>query len=107
MAYPLLGTRFVLDEEKILQEGKYNLEKIYEFIDALAKECDLVKLNKNTYLCKGNKEDLARLGVFTHSNLVKYEWFTLNLKKWNWLSEKDGTIDLIARHKARNEGVWA
>lgn len=28
MAYPLLGTRIVLDEEKILKEGKYNLEDI-------------------------------------------------------------------------------
>lgn len=26
MNYPLLGTRIVLDEEKILKEGKYDLE---------------------------------------------------------------------------------
>ncbi|EIA3709889.1 hypothetical protein K7F24_001000, partial [Campylobacter jejuni] len=45
MAYPLLGTRIVLDEEKILKEGKYNLEDMYKMIDEYAKESGMIKIN--------------------------------------------------------------
>ncbi|MBJ6739186.1 hypothetical protein JG667_02130, partial [Campylobacter jejuni] len=55
MAYPLLGTRIVLDEEKILKEGKYNLEDMYKMIDEYAKESGMIKIDKETYHCKGDK----------------------------------------------------
>ena len=31
MAYPLLGTKIVIDEEKVLREKKYRLDAIYEY----------------------------------------------------------------------------
>ncbi len=31
---------------------------------------------------------------------------TKNVKKWIWLSQKEGDSDLISKNKARNEGVW-
>ena len=107
MAYPLLGTRFILDEEKILKEDKYDLNKMYEIIEEMANQCGLIKIDKNTYHCKGDREDLARLGVFLYDGLIERDWFTLNVKEWEWLSEKEGNMDLISRNKARNMGVWA
>ncbi|RTK00927.1 hypothetical protein C3H41_08975 [Campylobacter jejuni] len=106
MAYPLLGTKIVLDEEKILKEGKYDLKDMYKMIDEYAKESGMIKINKETYHCKGDKYDLGCLGMFTHCNLLECDWFTLNVKEWTWLSEREGNIDLIAKSKARNEGVW-
>nr|WP_231860207.1 hypothetical protein [Helicobacter himalayensis] len=40
------------------------------------------------------------------TTLVEYDWFTLNVKEWQWISEKEGNSDLIAKNKARNLGVW-
>ncbi|BEJ86630.1 hypothetical protein B10525_17630 (plasmid) [Campylobacter jejuni] len=76
MAYPLLGTRIVLDEEKILKEGKYNLEDMYKMIDEYAKESGMIKINKETYHCKGDKYDLGCMTLFIYKYLIDSEWFT-------------------------------
>ncbi len=102
----LLGTRIVLDEEKILRENIYDLEKMYSLIDEMAHNSGLIKIDKHTYHCKGNEKDLACLGIFVVRNLVKCDWFTLNVKEWTWISEKEGDSDLIAKSKTRNLGVW-
>mgnify|MGYP003374670148 FL=1 len=102
----LLGTRIVLDEEKILRENKYDLNKMYELIDEIAKDSGLIKIDKYTYHCKGNDKDLACLGIFVLHHLVEYDWFTLNVKEWDWISEKEGNKNLIIKNKARNLGAW-
>lgn len=104
--YPLLGTHFILDEEKILKEDKYDLEKIYKAIDEMAEYSGMIKIDKNTYHCKGDKNDLACLGIFAMNNLVECDWFTLNVKEWTWLSEKEGDSDLISFFKEEKEGTW-
>ncbi|TLD80754.1 hypothetical protein LS70_008735 [Helicobacter sp. MIT 11-5569] len=102
MAYPLLGTKIVLDEEKILREGKYNLEDMYKAIDEIAQDCKLIKKDKYTYHCMGDKNDLARLGNFVYGNLMEIAWFTKNIKEWIWISEKEGNEELIGDEM----GVW-
>lgn len=106
MAYPLLGTKIVLDEEKIKREGIYDLEKMYEIIDEMAKKCGLIKIDKYTYHCEGSKYDLGRLGLFTMSNLAETDWITKNVKEWEWLSEREGNSDMISFLKNENKGVW-
>ncbi|MCR2124156.1 hypothetical protein CUPS3778_03790 [Campylobacter upsaliensis] len=100
--YPLLGTHFILDEEKILKEDKYDLEKIYKAIDEMAEHSEMVKIDKNTYHCKGDENDLGCLGTFVYTNLIKCDWFTLNVKEWTWLSEKEGDETLIGD----DMGIW-
>lgn len=99
MKRSLLGTRIVLDEEKILREDRYDLEKMYEAIDEIATDSGLIKIDKHTYHCKGDEKDLACLGIFIHHNLMECDWFTLNVKEWTWLSEKEGDIDIIERER--------
>ncbi|NDJ28045.1 hypothetical protein DMB95_09350 [Campylobacter sp. MIT 12-8780] len=103
MSYPLLGTHFELDEEKIKREGIYNLETMYKTIEEIALEVGLIKIDKNTYHCKGNQYDLAKLGILVYNNLMNFKWFTLNVKKWTWISEKEGNESLIGDEM----GVWA
>ena len=67
MAYPLLGTKIMIDEEKVLREKKYKLDVIYEYLDKLAKQCDLIKINKNTFHAKGDEKDLANIALFFSS----------------------------------------
>ena len=107
MAYAKRGTTFILDEEKIKRENKYNLGDIYYTIDEMAKESGLIKENKNTFMCKGDKNDLSSLWQFNFNNLALADWFTKNVKEWFWISEEEGNTDMIAYCKQHNEGVWA
>ncbi len=101
-----MGTRIVLDEEKIKREGKYNLEKIYKNIDEIAEESGLIKKNKYTYICKGDEKDLAALGIFNFQNLVEEEWFTKNVKEWTLINRKEGNEDLIEVCKKHYNCAW-
>ena len=101
-----LGTRIVLDEEKIKREGQYDLKKLYQDIDELAEYAGLIKKNKYTYICQGNERDLAALGIFNMQNLLEEEWFTKNVKEWTWVDKKEGNTDMIKYFKKENEGVW-
>ncbi|ASQ30740.1 hypothetical protein CAV_1103 [Campylobacter avium LMG 24591] len=103
MSYPLLGTKIVLDEEKIKKEGIYDLEQMYKSIEEMAIQSGLVKIDKYTYHCKGNERDLACLGILIWDNLMKTKWLTLNAKEWLWLDEEDGNETLIGDEM----GVWA
>ena len=102
MAYPLLGTKIVIDEEKVLRVKKYNLDAIYEYLDKLAKQCDLIKVDKNTFHAKGNENDLANLGLFVYKHAIKNEWITKNVKEWVWISQKEGYSNIIGD----DMGVW-
>ena len=101
-----LGTRIVLDEEKIKREGQYDLKKLYQNIDELAEYAGLIKKNKYTFVCKGDEKDLAVMGIFNFMNLVEEEWFTKNVKEWTWISKKEGNTNMIEYCKKHNEGVW-
>ena len=102
MAYPLLGTKIVIDEEKGLREKKYKLDVIYEYLDRLTKQCDLIKVDKNTFHAKGNENDLANLGLFVYKHAIKNEWITKNVKEWVWISQKEGYSNIIGD----DMGVW-
>ena len=102
MAYPLLGTKIVIDEEKVIREKKYKLDVIYEYLDKLAKQCDLIKIDKNTFHAKGDENDLANLGLFIYKHAIKNEWITKNVKEWVWISQKEGYSNIIGD----DMGVW-
>ncbi len=106
MAYPLLDTKIVIDEEKVLKEKKYKLDVIYEYLDKLAKQCDLIKVDKNTFHAKGDEKDLANLALFVCKYAVKNEWLTKNIKEWIWISKNSGNEDMMAKFKKENIGVW-
>ena len=102
MAYPLLGTKIVIDEEKVLREKKYKLDVIYEYLDKLAQQCDLIRIDKNTFHAKGNENDLANVGLFVYKHAIKNEWITKNVKEWTWISQREGNSKIIGDEM----GVW-
>lgn len=93
------SVRIVLDEEKILREGKYKLDEI-------AKEAKLVKQDKCNYLSSGDKNDLARVGIFTINNAIENEAITKNVKEWFWLIDGKPYINIIEDLKGKGVGVW-
>ena len=102
MAYPLLGTKIVIDEEKVLREKKYRLDVIYEYLDKLAEQCNLIRIDKNTFHAKGNENDLANVGLFVYKHAIKNEWITKNVKEWTWISQREGNSNIIGDEM----GVW-
>jgi len=106
MAYPLLGTKIVIDEEKVIREKKYKLDVIYEYLDKLAEQCNLIRIDKNTFHVKGDENDLANLGLFMCRYAVENEWLTKNIKEWICISERSGNEDMVARFKREKMGVW-
>lgn len=100
-----IGVKFVLDEQKIQNEGEYNLEKIYEFIDKNAEKY-LIKIGKGEYQCFGDEQDLSNMGIFNLYFLSKQEWFTKNVKQWEWIEDNRVINDMIQLLKQHNIGLW-
>ena len=92
----MLGTKIVMDEAKIIREGRCDLARVYQIIDKFAQECNLVKKDKFTYLCKEDDEqDFPHLSKFTHFRLMDQKFFRDNMKEWKWLDDDEGNGDLI------------
>lgn len=98
-SYPLMGTKIVLDEEKIKQEGKYNLDEMYAKIDEMAKACNMQKHDKYTYYAIRGNKSLSDLGIFIWSYLMEAKWITTNVKEWEWLDEEEGNESLMNKAK--------
>lgn len=102
----MLGTRIVLDEEKIIKEGIYKLNELYAYLDEVAKEACMIKQDKFTYLCKGDENDLASLGIFTNNNIIQNEAITKNIKEWFWLKDNTIYLNVIEEAQKERDGIW-
>ena len=96
----MMGARIVMDEEKILSEGTYCLDDIYFTLDKFAKECNLIRRDKYTYICRGGSRDLADMYRFAY--LENSEWFTDNVKEWIWLDDEDENVDILEKRRKRS-----
>ncbi|MDA3053277.1 hypothetical protein OFO01_07065 [Campylobacter sp. JMF_01 NE2] len=93
--YPLLGTKIVLDEAKIKQEGKYSVDELWSKIDKIANSCNMQKSDANTYYATSDENGFSNLGSFAYVYLIKEKWFIDNVKEWLWLDEEEGDEDMM------------
>ena len=100
------GVKIVLDEEKVLREGKYKLDELYAYLDETAKEADLTKQDKYTYIGKGDKDDFSRVGNFCITEVIDNEAITKNLKEWYWLDNGVICGNIINECKEEGMGIW-
>ena len=101
------GIKIVMDEEKIIREGKYTLEEIYKNIDDLAEFSRMKKIDKYYYVSKNDTP--SDLGCFVWSNLEEQDWFIDNVKEWLWLDKIEGVHDIIdfyKNKKMKNEEIY-
>lgn len=101
------GIKIVMDEEKILREGKYTLEEIYKNIDYLAEFSRMKKIDKFYYVSKNDTP--SDLGCFVWSNLEEQDWFIENVKEWLWFDKIEGVHDIIdfyKNKKMKNEKIY-
>ncbi|KGI55302.1 hypothetical protein [Campylobacter sp. MIT 97-5078] len=99
------GLKIVLDEEKVLREGKYKLEDLYKYLDEVALEAELIRLDKNHYACRGDKDDLNCLMDFTFE-VVEKENITRNVKQWYWFEGGKFESNIVEISKRDGIGVW-
>ena len=97
--YTMRSVRIVLDEEKILREGKYKLDELYAYLDEIAQKSRLTKQDKFTYLSSGDEHDLACISIFTINYAVHNEAITDNVKEWFWLDNGVPYINVIDKLK--------
>ncbi len=87
------AVKIVMDEEKILSENIYNLDDIYNEIDDIAEQSNMIKVDKYIYISKNNSP--SDLGVFVWNNLEECIWFMQNVKEWIWIDKEDGIQDIL------------
>ena len=101
------GIKIVMDEEKIIREGKYTLEEIYKNIDDLAEFSRMKKIDKFYYVSKNDSP--SDLGCFVWSNLEEQDWFIDIVKEWLWLDKEEGIdniLEVSKEFKAKNEEIY-
>lgn len=99
------SVRIVLDEEKILREGKYKLDELYAYLDEIAQKSRLTKQDKFTYLSSGDEHDLACISIFTINYAVHNEAITDNVKEWFWLDNGVPYINVVEKLKSQKASV--
>lgn len=93
------GIQILMNEEKIINENKYDLNSIYNEIDRLAEFAGMRKIDKYNYTSKNDSP--SELGCFVFSNLQECEWFMQNVKKITWFDPKDGIQDILEYIKSK------
>lgn len=86
-----------LDDEKILNDGEYELNNVYQTIIDFAKENHLTRLkakDEKTLLfgISGNhKDDLAYIALF-EDGLLNSDWFRKCVANMIWYEEDEGDV---------------
>ena len=87
-----------LDENKILSEGKYSLDKMNSFISAAFKNRNMVKDTGNWY-ANGDFTSCGSLALI----LSKKDWFMSNVQRWLWYDEEDGSTEDLKAHYSKEK----
>ena len=77
-----------LDENKILKEGKYNLNKMNSYISNAFEERNMVKDSENWY-ANGTFTSCGSIALILSSK----EWFMANVQKWLWYDDEDDSVE--------------
>lgn len=95
----MLGTKIVMDEDKIIKEKRYDLNKIYKILDDTAYNFSFIKQDKFTYIAKDDEESLSNMGRFCFDTLMNSKWFIENVKEWLFLDSEEGNSDMMVEIK--------
>lgn len=93
------GIKIIMNEEKIINDNKYDLDLVYKEIDRLAEFAGMKKIDKYNYISKNDSP--SELGCFAFTNLEEHKWFIENIKEWLWYTPKDGILDIIEFRKEK------
>ncbi|WP_170020406.1 hypothetical protein [Campylobacter sp. RM16190] len=99
----MFGTKIVLNEEKILREGIYDLDEMKEVIERNAMQLGFNKTGELTYMIPDSSKALSKVALLCHKGLMECDWFIHNISEWTLIDTRDGNIDLIKKMKMRGQ----
>ena len=92
----MIKMKIKINEEKVKQSGKYNVNDIYTKLDTLAQKIGIMeKEGQNLYVGSKYQDDFAKFGRFI-IDLTSSEWFTPYVGEWLWYV--DGGIEDVAQY---------
>ena len=104
----MLKFEIAFDENKVLSEKKYNLEKMYNLIDSCFADYNLKKIDKGVYCDCGMDKDFANMWNIVWA-LADVKWFEECVSKIIWhnnYSGKEHTEDVLTYFKENNIGLF-
>ena len=85
-----------LDDEKIIADGKYEIDSIYHTFRSWFKEEGISEISKNAreLVFASNKTDDKEFAKFSliETSLVKEKWFIPYIKRMAWYDTVYGTV---------------
>ena len=88
----MVQVRIVLDEEKILKEQHYDLDKMWAAIDDAFLRYDLIKTDIGIFRDSGKDRDYGRLWSIVFA-LGEIKWFMDNVSEWYWLNTDESGFE--------------
>lgn len=87
-----------LDEDKIVSEGKYDINKIQNYLVKSFAKRGMTKDKDNWYI-NGNFTTCGSLII----TLSQKEWFMDNLIEWLWYDSSDSSIEDLKKHYSKEK----
>ena len=85
----MIKMKIIMDEEKIIREKKYDLDKMLQSLDDfLVAKLGFAKTENGFYLGKGLRSDYSHFGI-AMTTLGKKSWFMDNVDTWLYFNSED------------------
>ena len=88
----MMKMKIVMDEDRIAKEDKYDLIKIYAYLDKLFQKRGM-KTEDGWYI-NGNFTTCGAVII----NLTSKDWFLDNVDEWLWYDEDDESTEDLKAH---------
>lgn len=86
----------IMDEDKIFQEGKYNINKINIYLDQLFSKRGMTQ-DADGWYTNGDFTSCGSLII----KLSSTEWFMDNVQQWLWYDMDDMSTEDLKEHYSR------
>jgi hypothetical protein len=87
----MIKMQIVMDDDKIVREGIYNVNKLHASIDDfMVSSLGLVKGDGGFYYGRGASSDYSHFGI-AMTTLGKKQWFMDNVDTWLYFNNDDST----------------
>lgn len=85
----MLKVEIEFNEEKVLAEDIYDLDKMYEIVDNAFAKYGIIKLDKGVYRDTGSNKDFGRMWCVILA-FSETDWFMDNVSKLMWYNSNRG-----------------
>ena len=89
-----------LDNNKILREKKYSLDKINNYLDVQFENRGMTKAQDGWYI----NGDFASCGAMS-VKLSRLDWFMDNVDEWLWCDTSDQSVDDLKAFYSKEKAV--